>query len=35
MNDMVKIADDLANKGEKLNQLYQEFINEIVKRIKL
>lgn len=35
MTDIVKIADDLVNKGEKLNQLYQEFISEIVKRIKL
>jgi hypothetical protein len=35
MNDIVKIANDIANKGEKLTQLYQEFINEIIKRIKL
>jgi hypothetical protein len=35
MNDIVKIANDIANKGEKLTQLYQEFISEIIKRIKL
>jgi hypothetical protein len=35
MNDIVKIANDIANKGEKLTQLYQEFIREILKRIKL
>ena len=35
MNDIVKIANDIANKGEKLTQLYQEFIDEIIKRIKL
>ncbi len=34
-NKMVEMADDLANKGEKLTQLYQEFISEIIKRIKL
>lgn len=34
-NRMVEIADDLANKGEKLAQSYQEFISEIIKRINL
>lgn len=34
-DDLVKLSTDLDQKAERLYRMYQEFISEIIKRIKL